>query len=229
MDLPYFADPVLTVQLCERVIGDMLPECADIIYLYGHAPANEKDVLDEGARVIGMYPNASPCLCGLTKAELKPTDPFSGVEAWTETLVKKAWILNDLIRWIRQDLNPVPVPCTDTESFNLLRYAKRGNNIKTIVIVTPVFHALRATISIVSAAAYLKADDLHIFVRAVRQDMDEVVQNTQSTAPAARIAEALSEMQKIQACALDGGREDRFKYLLPADAILAYFEKRGSL
>lgn len=216
----------MTVQLCERVLTDTLPEFADLVYLYGHAPANEADVLREGAKVTTRYPNARLGLCGITKAELKPTDPFSGGEAWTEMLVK-AGTPREVIAWIPQELNPIPVPCTDTESFNLIRYAKWANA-ETIVIVTLVFHALRATISVVSAAAHLKANDIRIFVHAVPQDMDRIVRNTQSTAPAARIEEARSEMGKVQNCALVGGKENRFTYLLPIEQVLEYFKRRGS-
>lgn len=226
MSFPYFLDPVATVQLCERVFADTLPLYAHLVYLYGHTPANEADVLREGAKISSRYPGVELGLCGLAKSQLKPNDPFSGAEVWTEALTKIG-VPRRAITWVKQELDPIPVPCTDTESFNLIRHAK-GHDEKTVVIVTPVFHALRATISVVSAAMYLRAYDLHVFVRAVPQDMDQTVQNTQSTAPVARIEEARSEMEKIQDCAIVGGRTDRFTYLFSIEQVLDYFKRRGS-
>jgi hypothetical protein len=140
-------------ELLTRVLCDFIPSglTADIIYLYGQTADHQESVLRKGELQIRQNRAMRIGICALDGLVLYP-----GGSAWRLELINRG-IDPKIIVPIEQEINSSFPPSTDLEAISLVRAAVKYGW-KTIFIVSPPAHQVRAFCSTVSAMTREAAD-----------------------------------------------------------------------
>lgn len=198
-------------ELVTRVFCDTAPkEKVDAVYLYGQTPDNETSVLKAGVFLYGLGPakmiaiSASGAVAG-----------YPGFDGWKRKLIGMGVPDGDILGVPLSDDFP---PSTHAEARGVVKCAEE-RGWKSIYVVAPPLHLLRAFVTTVSEALKQRSPLLVYSFPGIAQSWEEHVIHSQGIQEGTR-AELLSEeLKKI---------EDYYKKgdLASAEEVLQYLDRR---
>ncbi len=203
----YFAlDELITRVLCDTAPAGKVDEA----YLFGETADNEDSVLKAGAFLYGMGPAEKIAICEAPKGYGYP-----GFKNWQAKLIKLGIQPRDILGIPPAKDFP---PSTDAEALGLVRYAK-SKNWKSIYVVAPPLHQLRAFVSAVSEAVrHYPALKIYSF-HGIPQKWEDHVVHSQGILRGTRSELLASELGRIEKYYRKGD-------LISAEDVLEYLDRR---
>lgn len=199
-------------ELVTRVFCDTAPAGgrADAAYLFGETADNELSVLLAALLVWRLGRTKRIALCGHPGGHGYP-----GFKNWRKKLIKLGIPSGKIFA--------VPIaadfpPSTHAESFGLARYARK-KGWRTIYVVAPPIHQLRAFITTVTAVQREKAPIRIYNFAGLPQQWDEHIIHSQGIQKGTRSELLMKEMKKIEKYYKKGD-------LVSGEEVLKYLDRR---
>ncbi len=201
-------------EVITRVFCDTAPPRsgkADAAYLFAETKDNENSAFAAALLIWRLRRVKKIAICDLGNIAGYP-----GVESWRKSLVSLG-IPRSAIVTVKP-AREFP-PSTNAEALGLVRFAKKNNKWKTIYVIAPPLHQLRAFISAVSFAQK-ENRKLRIYnFPGIPQRWEERIIHSQGIQKGTRSELIGEELKKI-------GRYRKEGSLLSAEDILEYLNKR---
>lgn len=198
-------------ELITRVFCDTSPDgSVDVAYLFGETKDNEMSVLKAALFLYGAGPAEKIALCGMPGGH-----GFPGFSNWKRKLIAMGIPESDLVPIRLADDFP---PSTDAEALGLVRHAKE-EGWRSIYVVAPPLHQLRAFMSTVSAAIHEKAKLKIYSFHGIAQKWEDHIVHSQGVQKGTRSELLAAELKKIEKYQKKGD-------MLSVQDILAYLDKR---
>lgn len=198
-------------ELITRILCDTAPRHkVDVAYLFSETADNEASVLKAGVFLYGLGP-----VNKLAIAYLGKKFGYPGFRSWVKKLVSMGIPQKDI--YLIPLAKDFP-PSTDAEALGLVRYAK-ANGWKSIYVVAPPLHQMRAFITTVSHAMREKSDIKIYSFPGIPQSWEEHVVHSQGIQKGTRSELLADELEKIEKYYRKGD-------LVSAEEVLEYLERR---
>lgn len=198
-------------ELITRVLCDTAPrQKVDAAYLFGETADNEASVLKAGVFLYGLGPVQQLAICGMGKK-----DGYPGFRSWTKKLASMGIPQKDI--YLIQLAKDFP-PSTDAEALGLVRYAK-SKGWKSLYVVAPPLHQLRAFITTVSHAIKEKSNVKIYSFPGIPQSWEEHVVHSQGIQKGTRSELLAKELEKIEKYYRKGD-------LVSGEEVLGYLNRR---
>lgn len=202
-------------ELITRVLCDTAPPRggkADAAYLFAETKDNENSAFAAVLLIWRLGRVKKIAICDLGNIAGYP-----GAESWRKSLA-----LLDIPRFAIVGVKPAPgiLPSTDAEALGLVRFAKK-NKWKTIYVIAPPLHQLRAFVASVSFAEKENRKLKVYNFPGISQRWEEHVVHSQGILQGTRSELIGKELEKIERYCKEG-------ILLSAKKILAYLDKRDN-
>ncbi|MBI2048864.1 MAG: YdcF family protein [Candidatus Liptonbacteria bacterium] len=198
-------------ELITRILCDTAPRHkVDAAYLFSETVDNEASVLKAAVFLYGLGP-----VNKLAVAHLGRKFGYPGFRSWVKKLVAMGVP--------QKDVRLIPLakdfpPSTDAEALGLVRYAK-AKGWKSIYVVAPPLHQLRAFITTVSHAMKEKSDVKVYSFPGIPQSWEEHVVHSQGIQKGTRSELLAKELEKIERYYREGD-------LVSGEEVLGYLNKR---
>ena len=213
----YCEDRIMLIELLHRVLSDALPAYSNVAAMYGETRENEGLQLAMMATLWHGSSVGNLAVSGF-KGEEKGELIVSGFGRWSEILHKMYNIPERHI--VGFPLATELPPCTDAEARGLVRFAKE-RGWKSLVIVVPPFHAVRAFVSTVSPAVR-EYPELKVYSHpSLAPSWTEKVMCFQGMPRGKRTSFIPSEFEKMERYLATGSH-------LAPEEVLAYLDRRDA-
>lgn len=201
-------------ELITRVLCDTAPNGpVDVAYLFGETKDNQESVLRAGALLYLTGPAEKIAICGLKKSHGYP-----GAESWWEKLISLGVPEEDIY-----EISPAKdfPPSTHAEALGLARYAK-SKNWKSVYVVAPPLHQLRAFVTTVTETLQEYPKLLIYSFPGMPQNWEEYIVHSQGIQKGTRSELLTEELKKIEKYYKKGD-------LVSAEEVLRYLDWRDDI
>lgn len=199
-------DELITRVLCDTVQQHKV----DAAYLFSETADNEASVLKAGVFLYGLGPVSK-----LAVAYLEKKFGYPGFRSWIKKLVSMGIPQKDI--YLIPLAKDFP-PSTDAEALGLIRYAK-SKKWKSLYVVAPPLHQLRAFITTVSHAIQEKSNIKVYSFPGIPQSWEEHIVHSQGIQKGTRSELLAKELEKIEKYYRKGD-------LVSAEEVLEYLDRR---
>ncbi|MEK7169299.1 MAG: hypothetical protein AAB377_01025 [Patescibacteria group bacterium] len=199
-------DELITRVLCDSATSGRV----EAAYLFGETKDNQSSVLKAAGFLYSLGPVKKLGLCGMPEGFGYP-----GFKNWRNELVEMGVKKEDIYSVPPSDKFP---PSTDAEAWGLVDYAK-NNGWKSVFIIAPPLHQLRAFVSVVSAVVKSKSNLLVYSFPGIPQSWEEHITHSQGILKGTRSELLANELAKIEKYYKNGD-------LISAAEVLKYMDER---